>query len=91
MNKITEQFLKIVSDFKGSFDGAFSIRENGECAARQSTANIQIDSKADAPGLVVHVKPGTKGEKVYIPACVTHGAISTTSFTTIFISARGRT
>ena len=50
MNKITEQFLKIVSDFKGSFDGAFSIRENGECAARQSTANIQIDSKADEIG-----------------------------------------
>ena len=90
MNKITEQFLKIVSDFKGSFDGAFSIRENGECAARQSTANIQIDSKADAPGLVVHVKPGTKGERYTSPPALPT-AISTTSFTTIFISARGRT
>ena len=85
MNKITEQFLKMVSDFKGSFDGAFSIRENGECAARQSTANIQIESKTDAPGLVVHVKPGTRGEKVYIPACVTHGDLDDLVYNDFYI------
>ena len=30
MNKITDELLKIVSDFTGEFKGAFNIRENGE-------------------------------------------------------------
>ena len=35
VNKITDELLKIVSDFTGEFKGAFNIRENGECAGRQ--------------------------------------------------------
>ena len=73
MNKITEDLLKIVSDLKGPLSGAFNVRENGQCAGRQSTEHIKIDSKTDGPGLVIHILPGTKGETVYIPACVTHG------------------
>lgn len=75
MNRITDELLRIVSDFKGSFHGAFNIRENGRCAGRQSTKNILIESKQDAPGLVIHIAPGTTGETVYIPACVTRGGI----------------
>lgn len=75
MNTITNELLRMISDFRGKFDGAFNIRENGECAGRQSSENIKIESKQDAPGLVIHIKPHTKGERVYIPACVTHGNI----------------
>lgn len=75
MNRITDELLRIVSDFKGAFHGAFNIRENGRCAGRQSTKNILIESKQDAPGLVIHIAPGTTGETVYIPACVTRGGI----------------
>lgn len=73
VNKITDELLKIVSDFTGEFKGAFNIRENGECAGRQSSKNIQIESKKDAPGLVIKIAENTKDETVYIPACVTHG------------------
>ena len=75
MNKITEELLRVVSDFKGAFDGAFIIRVDGECAGRQSSKNIRIESKKGLPGLEIHIAPGTKGEKVYIPACVTHSNI----------------
>lgn len=75
LDKITENLLKTISDFTGEFKGAFNIRSNGQCAARQSTANIKIESKKDAPGLEIHIKPGTKGESVYIPACVTKSGI----------------
>ena len=75
MNKITEELLRAVSDFKGSFEGAFNIREDGGCAGRQSTKNIQITSKKDLPGIDIHIAPGTKGETVYIPACVTHSDV----------------
>ena len=75
MKKITDELLRLISDYKGNFKGAFNIREDGECAARQSTENIRIESKQDAPGLVIHIAPGTQGETVYIPACVTHGNV----------------
>lgn len=75
MNKITDELLRIVSDFSGEFNGAFNIRENGECAGRQNSENIRIESKTDNPGIEVHIKPGTKNENVYIPACVTHGNV----------------
>lgn len=75
MDKTTEQLLGIVSDWSGKFQGAYNIRENGSCAGRQSSENILIESKTDGPGLVIHIKPETKGETVYIPACVTHGDV----------------
>ena len=55
MNTITEKLLQAVSDFKGEFKGAYNIRENGECAARQSTPHIHIESKQDKPGLDIRI------------------------------------
>ena len=85
MNKITEKLLSLISDWQDTFTGAYNIREDGMCAGRQSSANIQIDSKTDGPGLVIHVKPVTKGEKVYIPACVTHGAVDDLVYNDFYI------
>ena len=53
MNKITQELLGIVSDWNGVFDGAYNIREDGQCAGRQSTEHITLENKEDAPGLVV--------------------------------------
>ncbi len=75
MNTITESLLGMISDFKTDFSGAFNIREDGQCAGRQSTENILIENKKDAPGLVIHISPAAQGETVYIPACVTHGNV----------------
>ena len=68
MKSVTEELLKLVSNWKDGFKGAFNIREDGGCAGRQSTEHIQIDSKKDLPGLDIHIQPGTKGETVSIPA-----------------------
>ena len=62
MNKVTEKLLQMVSDWKGAFDGAYNIREDGECAGRVSSKNIQIDSKSDGPGLVIPIEPETTGD-----------------------------
>ena len=75
MNNITETMLKEISNWNGSFKGAYNIRENGCSVGRQSSENIKIDSKTDEPGLDIHILPGTKGETVSIPACVTHGDV----------------
>jgi Fe-S cluster assembly scaffold protein SufB len=87
INPITEELLSIVSGYEGKeFDGAYNIRQDTQCAGRKSTKNIKITSRADGKsGLEVHVKPGTKGETVYIPACVSHGNVNDIVYNDFFI------
>lgn len=85
MNQITEQLLRMVSDFDGAFTGAYNIRQDGECAGRQSSPNIRLENKTDGPGLVIQVLPGTRGETVYIPACVTHSSVDDLVYNDFFI------
>ena len=74
VDKETAELLKTVSDVDlSSFEGAFNIRSNGGCLGRQDSENIKIENKEDNPGLVVRIAPGTKGEKVFVPACITVG------------------
>ena len=85
MNSILDGLPRAVSDWSGKFTGAFNIRENGECAGRQSTKNIRIESKTDKPGLDIRIRPGTKGETVSIPACVTHGGVDDLVYNDFFV------
>jgi len=73
----TQAILDVVAgDSKEFFKGAFNIRSNMGCLGRQESENIKISSKADGkPGLEIHIAPGTKDEKVFIPACVTKAGI----------------
>ncbi|HIZ83682.1 MAG TPA: SufD family Fe-S cluster assembly protein [Firmicutes bacterium] len=75
MNEITAKLLEMISSPYDKIKGAFNIREDGGCAGRQSTENIQIISKTDKPGIDIRIRPGTRGENVYIPACVTHSDV----------------
>lgn len=88
MNAITEQLLRLVSDFKGAFHGAFNIREDGQCAGRQSSEHIQITSKSDGkPGLDIRIDAGTQGETVFIPACVTHSDVNDLVYNDFYVGA----
>ena len=85
MNSITQKLLETISNWTGSFPGAYSIREDGQCAEFRSTEHIRIEPKADLPGLDIHVLPGTTGETVSIPACVTHGDIDDLVYNDFYI------
>ena len=85
MNSVTKKLLELVSDLKGELTGAYNIREDGGCAGRQSTEHIEISSKTDKPGIDIRVKPGTKGETVYIPACVTHSNVEDLVYNDFYI------
>ena len=77
MNQLAVDLLKAISEYtEGGYKGAYNIRENGGCAGRQSTENIRIEGKEDGSGLEIYIKPNTKGEKVFIPACVTRGHVN---------------
>ncbi|MDY3827575.1 MAG: SufD family Fe-S cluster assembly protein [Clostridium sp.] len=72
MEKITQSLISIVSDLKEMPNGAYNIRENGACAGRSNSENIEIIPKEDKSGIDIKIKANTKGETVYIPALVTH-------------------
>ena len=76
IDKNTADLLKIVADYDGSeFKGAFNIRSNCTSLGRRSTDKIKIESKEDDPGLNIRIAAGTKGEDVFIPACVTKAGV----------------
>lgn len=76
MNNITENLLSKIGWSEDAFSGAYSIREDGGCAALKSTDNIKIIRKEDGSGIEIHIKPYTVGETAYIPACVTKSGVN---------------
>lgn len=85
-NDITGDLLKVISDFDGGdFSGAYNIREDSQCAGRKSSPNVSIEPKEDKPGIVITVKPNTKGETVFIPACVTHSDVDDLVYNDFYI------
>ena len=67
LTPIDKNLLKEVANLHEIPQGAYNIRKNGAGFARNTTANIDIITKSDKPGIDVIVKPGTKNESVHIP------------------------
>lgn len=67
MDKIQENLLAEIADLHGIPEGAYNIRANGQLTGRNCTANIEICTKTDKPGIDIKIKPGTKNESVHIP------------------------
>lgn len=85
MNKITEKLLEVIADWKGAFDGAFNIREDGQCVSRQSSPNVSIEPMAGGVGLEIYVSSKAQGETVYIPACVTKSDVNDLVYNDFYI------
>ena len=67
MDLIQKELLEEIAGLHEVPAGAYNIRANGKAAARNTTANIDIVSKEDKPGIDIIIKPGTKKESVHIP------------------------
>ena len=67
LDSIDKRLLKEVADLHDIPQGAYNIRKNGEKLSRNTTANIDIITKDDKPGIDIIIKPGTKNESVHIP------------------------
>lgn len=65
MDEIQKRLLAEVADLHGVPEGAYNIRANGQMAARNTTANIDIVSKTDVSGIDIYIKPGTVNESVH--------------------------
>ena len=82
INALDKELLEKVADLHEIPIGAYNIRKNGQGAGRNSTANIDIITKKDKPGINVVIKPGTKNESVHIPVILSSSGITDVVYNT---------
>lgn len=71
LNGLDRDLLKEIAGIEAVPTGAYNVRRNGKLAGRNTTANIDIVTKTDKPGIDIIIKSGTKGERVDIPVILT--------------------
>ncbi len=77
--------LKIITDYGNLEKSSYNIREDGECVGRRSTKNVSIEPLFDRSGIEIKVKANTKGETVYIPACLTKSGVNDLVYNDFYI------
>ena len=85
INDIDTRLLEQIADLTGQPVGAFNLRKDSGCEARQSTEFIEITSKTDKDGIDIRIKDGTKGEKCYIPVVISKSGITEMVYNDFFI------
>ena len=85
IDQIQQRILEEVADLHVVPEGAYNIRANGESAARNTTANIDIISKTDMSGIDVRIKPGTKHESVHIPVVLSESGLKEVVYNDFYI------
>ncbi len=85
LDAIQKNILHEVADLDSIPQGAYNIRANGKSAGRNTTANIDIVSKEDKPGIDIIVKPGTKGESVHIPVVLSESGLKDMVYNDFYI------
>lgn len=75
MDAIQLSLLEQVAGLHEVLEGAYNIRSNGQGIARNTTANIDIVTKTDKPGIDIIIKPGTKKESVHIPVILSQSGL----------------
>ena len=87
MENVDIRLLKEIADLETTPQGAYNIRKNGELASRNTTANIDIVSKTDKPGIDIYIKDGTKHQSVHIPVLITQTGLDDLVYNDFYIGA----
>lgn len=87
LNAIDKKLLEEVANLHEIPSGAYNIRKNGQGISRNTTANIDIITKKDKPGIDIFIKPGTKGESVHIPVIISEEGLNDLVYNTFEIGA----
>ena len=77
ITEIDASLLEKIADLTGKPVGAFNIRKDGGCEARQSTEHIAIDPQPEGKsGIIIRIKDGTKGEQCHIPVIISKSGVT---------------
>jgi len=82
---IDSALLSEIADLHTVPAGAYNIRKNGAASGRRSTANIEITTKTDQPGIDIRIAPFTKNESVHIPVIITETGLEDKVYNDFFI------
>lgn len=85
MDQIQLNLLKEVAGIHEVPEGAYNIRANGALGGRNTTANIDIVTKEDKPGIDIIIKPGTKKESVHIPVIISETGLKDLVYNDFYI------
>jgi len=85
MDAIQISMLEKIADLHEVPEGAYNIRSNGALAGRNTTANIDIVTKQDKPGIDIIIKPGTKNESVHIPVILSESGLNDCVYNDFYI------
>lgn len=85
MDEIQKTLLEQVADLHSVPAGAYNFRVNGQGAGRNTTANIDIVTKEDKPGIDIIIKPGTKKESVHIPVVLSAAGLKDLVYNDFYI------
>ena len=85
ISAIEKNLLAQVADLHEVPEGAYNIRANGQMAGRNTTANIDIVTKTDKPGIDIRIKKGTKKESVHIPVVLSEAGLKETVYNDFFV------
>lgn len=75
MDKIQLELLKQIADLDRLPKGAYNFRVDGKGVERNTTAEIDIVTKKDKPGIDIFIKPNTIGKSVHIPVMITKSGL----------------
>lgn len=85
MDLIEKNLLEQVAGLHEVPEGAYNIRNNGKSEGRRTTANIDIVTKKDKPGIDIIIKPGTKNESVHIPVVLSQSGLKDMVYNDFYI------
>jgi len=85
MDKVDAALLEEIANIHETPIGAYNLRKNGEGVARQNTANIEIITKKDKPGIDIVIAPGTKNESVHIPVILTETGLNDVVYNDFYV------
>ena len=85
MNAVQLQLLREVADLHGVPEGAYNLRANGKTAHRNTTANIDIQTKTEGSGIDIRIKDGTVNESVHIPVVLSESGLQETVYNDFYI------
>ncbi len=85
MDPIQLQLIREIADLHDVPEGAYNFRANGQSVGRNTTANIDIQTKTDKSGIDIHIKDGTRNESVHIPVVISESGIKETVYNDFYI------
>ena len=85
LDEIQKRLMREVADLHDIPEGAYNFRANSALAGRNTTANIDIKSKEDKPGIDIIIKEGTKNESVHIPVVLSQSGLKETVYNDFYV------